>query len=95
MKTNTLSLQTIRDAVIPLAQRYGLERVFLFGSYARGDATEKSGIAFGGLYEDMRDALDKPVDILTTQQMDDKFLSEIRKEEILLYDKTSKGLPTP
>ena len=84
-----------------------MERVFLFGSYARGDATEKSdvdfridrgtmrGIAFGGLYEDMRDALEKPVDILTTQQMDDKFLSEIRKEEILLYDKTSKGLPTP
>ena len=100
MKTNTLSLQTIRDAVIPLAQRYGLERVFLFGSYARGDATEKSdvdfridrgtmrGIAFGGLYEDMRDALQKPVDILTTKQLDEAFLSEIQKEEILLYDKT-------
>lgn len=106
MSEKLLSLEKIYDAVIPLAQRYGLERVFLFGSYARGDATETSdvdfridrgsmrGIEFGALYEDMRDMLQKPVDILTTKQLDEKFLSEIKKEEILLYDKTSKELPT-
>ena len=48
------------------------------------------GIEFGALYEDMRDILQRPVDILTTKQLDEKFLSEIKKEEILLYDKTSK-----
>ena len=105
MSEKVLSLEKIHDAVIPLAQRYGLERVFLFGSYARGDATETSdvdfridssmrGIEFGALYEDMRDMLQRPVDILTTKQLDEKFLSEIKKEEILLYDKTSKELPT-
>ena len=106
MSEKLLSLEQIHDAVIPLAQRYGLERVFLFGSYARGDATETSdvdfridrgsmrGIEFGALYEDMRDMLQRPVDILTTKQLDEKFLSEIKKEEILLYDKTSKELPT-
>lgn len=100
MKNSTLSLHAIQNAVIPLAKRYGLERVFLFGSYARGDATEKSdvdfridrgamrGIEFGGLYEDMQDALERPVDIMTTSQLDKDFLSEIQKEEILLYDKT-------
>ena len=101
MKNNLLSLEAIHNAVIPLAQKYGLDRVFLFGSYARGDATEKSdvdfridrgamrGIEFGELYEDMRDVLKKPVDILTTKQLDKNFLSAIQKEEILLYDKTS------
>lgn len=106
MNDKTLSLEKIHNAVIPLAQRYGLERVFLFGSYARGDATETSdvdfridrgsmrGIEFGGLYEDMKDALNRPVDIMTTNQLDKSFLSEIQKEEILLYDKTSQELPT-
>ena len=106
MNKTSLSLKKIHDAVIPLAQRYGLERVFLFGSYARGDATEKSdvdfridrgamrGIKFGELYEDMQDALNRPVDIMTTSQLDKDFLSEIQKEEILLYDKTSEELST-
>ena len=101
-----LTIQNIHDAVIPLAEQYGLNRVFLFGSYARGDATEDSdvdlridrgsmrGIEFGGLYEDMREALDKNVDIMTTRQLDDGFLSSIRKEEILLYDRTGQGLRT-
>ena len=101
-----LTVQKIRGAVIPLAEQYGLERVFLFGSYARGDATEQSdvdlridrgamrGIEFGGLYEDMREALNNDVDILTTKQLDEKFLSEIRGEEILLYDRTGQRPPT-
>lgn len=94
-----LSLEQIQNAVIPLAQRYGLERVSLFGSYARGEATESSdvdlrvdrgtmrGIQFGGLYEDMREVLAHPVDILTTEQMGEDFLSRVKKEEILLYAK--------
>ena len=99
-----LTIQKIHDAVIPLAERYGLDRIFLFGSYARGEATEESdvdfridrgsmrGIEFGGLYEDMREALNKDVDIMTTKQLDAGFLSTIREEEILLYDRTRQGL---
>ncbi|MBQ9377658.1 MAG: nucleotidyltransferase domain-containing protein [Schwartzia sp.] len=94
-----LTVAEIHDAVLPLAERYGLDRVFLFGSYARGDATEKSdvdfridrgkmrGFEFGGLYEDMKEALQKDVDIMTTKQLDENFLSAIRGEEILIYDR--------
>lgn len=93
-----LTLDQIRAAVVPLAKEYGLARVFLFGSYARGEATAQSdidlridrgkmkGIQFGGLYEDLKETLDAPVDILTTQQLPRAFLEGIRKEEILLYD---------
>ncbi len=106
MSHDILSLEKIHNAVIPLAQRYGLDCVFLFGSYARGDATEKSavdfridrgamrGIEFGGLYEDMQEALQRPVDIMTTKQLDKNFLSEIQKEEILIYDKASQKSST-
>ena len=102
-----LTVDEIHDAVIPLAEQYGLERVFLFGSYARGDATEKSdvdfridrgemrGFQFGGLYEDMKEALQKDVDIMTTKQLDKKFLSEISGEEILIYDRNGKKSSTP
>ena len=102
-----LSLEQIRHAVAPLAERYGLERVFLFGSYARGEATEESdvdlridrgtmrGLQFGGLYEDMKESLACPVDILTTEQMGSRFLSHVKKEEILLYDRKKQGHTAP
>lgn len=93
-----LSLTEIRNTVVPLAQRYGLDKIYLFGSYARGDAKETSdidfridrgkmrGLQFGELYLDMQEAFARPVDILTTKQLDEKFLLHIKDEEILLYD---------
>ena len=54
-------------------------RCFLFGSYARGDATPASDVdlcvdapklrglfALGGLYADLEDALKKSIDVVTT-----------------------------
>lgn len=56
-----------------------MRRVYLFGSYARGDATEQSDVdlrvdaeqlkslfALGGLYADLEEALGKPLDLVTT-----------------------------
>ena len=40
----SLSCDLIRYAVQPVAHKYGLDRVSLFGSYARGDATEGSDV---------------------------------------------------
>ena len=34
----------IQNAVLPVAVKYGLRAVYLFGSYARGTATEASDI---------------------------------------------------
>ena len=94
-----LSLQAIKEIVVPLAKKYDLERIFLFGSYARGEATDKSdidfridkgsmkGLQFCGFYTDMEDALRIPIDILTTQQLPRKFLKSISNEEILLYER--------
>ena len=42
MKTYTLS--EIKAIVSRLARQYGAERIYLFGSYARGDMTNGSDI---------------------------------------------------
>ena len=42
MSKTPYSIEEIRQRIYPVAQRYGVERVFLFGSYARGDALPDS-----------------------------------------------------
>ena len=73
------SVDQIKSIVTPIAQQYGVERMMLFGSYARGDATEssdldfhvacgeiKDGFTLSGFILDLQDALNKKVDVVTT-----------------------------
>ena len=92
-------ISEIKKTVVLLGKRYGSERIFLFGSYARGDADENSdidlridrgnvhGLQMGALLVDIEDALGKKVDLLSTKCFDEDFLNSIRKEEILLYER--------
>lgn len=94
-----LTVEGIKRAIRPICEKYGVKRLFLFGSYARNEATEKSdvdfridrgalrGFAFGGFYGDIEETLSVPIDLLTTEQMRPDFLNRIKKEEILLYEK--------
>lgn len=93
------SIPEIRAIVNPIAKEYGAERVFLFGSYARGDAHPGSdvdlridkgairGLRFAGMLGDLQDALGTPVDLVSTAGMDDAFRHAIAKEEVLLYER--------
>ena len=95
----TYTIPELRAIVSPLAQRYGAERVYLFGSYARGDAHDDSdidlridkgdihGLQFAYLLGDLEDALKIPVDLISTTGMDQAFLDAIRSEEVLLYER--------
>ena len=91
------SMAEIRDVVSRLAAQYGTKRVYLFGSYARGDMTSGSdidlridkgsirGLEMAGLLVDLEDALGIPVDLIPTGSLDDSFLAAIRDDEVLLY----------
>ena len=74
------SVETIASIVAPIAQKHGIPAVFLFGSYARGTATESSDIdllidtsgsrikslfQLGSLYCDLEEAFQKPIDLIT------------------------------
>ena len=39
-----LSIEEIKSYIIPVVEKYPVEKVILFGSYARGDAKETSDI---------------------------------------------------
>ena len=92
------TLEEIRQKVVPIAKQYGVERVYLFGSYARNEAKAKSDIDFRidvkrgtgyfklcQIYGDLEDTFRVKVDLLTTGALEDKFLNKIAKEEVLLY----------
>ena len=88
------SIQELKDIVTPLAQKYGAQRVYLFGSYARRDMTESSdvdlridkGLALAGFLVDLEDALGLKVDLIPTTSLDGQFLSSIQEDEVLLYE---------
>ena len=76
------AVDEIARIVRPIAQRYGLRAVYLFGSYARGAATEdsdidllidttgtniKSLLQVAAVYCELEEALGKPVDLVTDQ----------------------------
>ncbi len=92
------TVDEIREIVSPIAQKYGVAALYLFGSYARGEATVESDIDFlmdGGeirsLYQlsafrlDLEDALGKQVDLLTFGHNDQVFIHKIRKDEVKIY----------
>lgn len=96
------NIEEIKMMVTPIARQYGVERVYLFGSHARGSANESSDIdlridkgalkgmfALSAMYTDLEQALDARIDLLTTGSLEEAFLEQIRKEEVLLYEQGS------
>ena len=94
-------IDELKTMISPIAAQYGVDRIFLFGSYARGQATEESDVdlrvdkgrlkglfALGALYSDLEERLGKKLDLLTTGSLDQQFLNHIAAEEVLLYDCT-------
>lgn len=99
MSARIYTIEEIRDIVCEIAQRYGVERVALFGSYARGEARSDSDIdlridkghirglfQLSGFHLDLEEKLNIHVDVLTTESLNDKFLKRIRGEEVLIYE---------
>lgn len=92
------TVDEIKEIVATLAAQYGADRIYLFGSYTRGDVDQDSdidlridkgairGLQMGGLAADLEDALGIPVDLVPTGSLNSEFLSAIFNEEILLYE---------
>ena len=108
MNDTVYSIEQIKHIVSPVAEKHGVDKVFLFGSYARGNAKPSSDIdllvnadhlqgmfALGGLYTDLEFALQKKLDLVTTNSLkynrDKRFLDAIHKEQTLIYDNSVKS----
>jgi len=92
------SLEQLKEIIAPIAEKYHISKVYLFGSFARGDYDEQSDIdlriekgelrgmlALCGFYTEVAEALQMNVDVLTTGSLDDDFLRKIEKDEVVLY----------
>ena len=94
------SIPELQAIVAPLARKYGVERVYLFGSRARGEAAADSdidlridkgairGLQLAGLLGELEDALQADVDLIPTTGMDKAFLDAIHHHEVLLYERS-------
>ena len=93
-----LTLDKIREVCVNVLPKYSVEYCYLFGSYAKGKATETSdvdllvstkasGLMFFGLVEELRETLKKKVDVLDLGQIKDNFelTNEILKDGIKIY----------
>ena len=89
----------IVNIVKPIADKYKINKVYLFGSYARKEATSESDIDFivyGGenfkltkifaFAEELRKALKKDVDVFEINEVnqDSDFYKNIIKERVLV-----------
>ena len=94
------TLDEIKEKTIPIAVKYGVSRMSLFGSYARGEATDESDvdllinkgeikglIDFVDFIHDLEQSLKCNVDVVTTSSHNKKFLEKISKDEVLIYGK--------
>ncbi len=97
-ENGVLTLDEIKKICISVFADYPVEYCYLFGSYAKGKATPSSdvdlfvntsvtGLQFFGLIEELRERLNKKVDLLDQRQIEGNFelMNEILKDGIKIY----------
>lgn len=99
MNDNVFALKDIVSLVKPIVRKYGVKEIYLFGSYARGEADKDSDLdflVFGGedfkltmifaLAEELREVLKKDVDVFEINEInkDSNFYKTIMKERLLV-----------
>ena len=78
------TLEEIRSRTQPIIRKYRIPAMYIFGSYARGQATEDSDLDFlvdttgtsltsllrlGALYCDLKNAFEKRIDLITVRSI--------------------------
>ena len=92
------TLSELQDALDPVFRQFGVKKAVLFGSYAKGLATEGSdvdlfvdsglrGLAFYGLLDGVASALEVPVDLIDASQIDrgSRIEREIAQSGVQIY----------
>ncbi|MDD4495028.1 MAG: nucleotidyltransferase domain-containing protein [Eubacteriales bacterium] len=80
----TYSIEELKQIITPIALKYQIPAVYLFGSYARGQADESSDVDIlieregstiksifdlGAFYNELNETLGKSVDVVTTDSI--------------------------
>jgi len=92
------TVEEIKRIITPIAIEHGVKSVSLFGSYSTGTATADSDVdlviekgklrslfQICGFRLAVEDALNLPVDLVTSESSNNDFLKNISRNEVLLY----------
>ena len=97
MDDKVFTITDIKALVKPIAEKYNVDEIYLFGSYARDEADQNSDLdflVFGGqnfkltmifsLAEELRAILNKKVDVFEINEInrDSEFYKTIMKERL-------------
>ncbi|MEC9484519.1 MAG: nucleotidyltransferase domain-containing protein [Candidatus Izemoplasma sp.] len=98
--TGVLSYLTIKENISKIAKNYDIEKVYLFGSYVKGQATQNSdvdlymesdlyGLEYFEFVEQLRGKLKKKVEVLSNKTIQEysKIDEEINKTGVLIYER--------
>jgi len=93
------TVEELRSIVKPVAEKYGVDKVYLFGSVARGDFNEKSdydfyieskkmrsAITLSEFFMDLRDAVGSEIDLISTKRIDPDLFNTIMAEGVILFE---------
>lgn len=91
-----LSIKEIKNIVKPIMNKYGIKDIYLFGSYARGEANNKSDVDIycekgnikslidqGVMEDELEKALNKKVDVIFITALKDEFFEKQIKEDMI------------
>jgi predicted nucleotidyltransferase len=91
-------MQDIKQIIIPILKSYGVPKASLFGSFTRGEQTDKSdvdilimppdqmGLEFVELKLDLEDALQREVDLVSYRAIHPRLKDQILASQVLLYE---------
>ncbi|MDR2923039.1 MAG: nucleotidyltransferase domain-containing protein [Treponema sp.] len=92
------TIAEIKNKISNTARQYGIQKAYLFGSYARGGAGLKSDIdiciekgklrtlfELSGFCQDLEETLGSKVDVVTTAGLSGNFKEQIEKDMLLIY----------
>ena len=95
---DTLTIKQIKERILPILAKHNIHEVYLFGSYARGEANNKSDVDIyceagdintfieqGYLEDELEDALGKEVDLIFIgSTLDEYFKEQLEGDKIRL-----------
>ncbi len=103
MISNTISIEKIKEIIIPILSNYPVSKAILFGSYVKGEASDSSdidlyidtngklkGLDFIGLLETLSDTLGRDIDLIDKSHIEPNSLitQEIENSGTVIYEKS-------
>lgn len=103
MTSSIISIKKIKEMTIPIFEKYPINKAILFGSYAKGEATNNSdidlyidtngklrGLDFVGLLEILVDTLGIDIDLIDKSHIEPNSLimQEIIDGGMVIYEKS-------